>query len=664
MKTLRYAALLALCLAPLATAQDAEPFDPYKAYQAGDVEAPLSQETIDAAPVEAEGELSKILEDPAIDTMQQYTVGDDLQADEIIIFENGEDPSVAVDAPEPAEIVDSPAELSTEITDEFRAEDGTLLGQEELTTFEDGTTEETLRVFEDKKSIDSVTETTPLFEIDAEDLIKPQDDMAPQTQIETPEKTGKAPLLADLPVAPFYLSAKEYNQYRGGGSQEQVILQYSVTRERLDRSDVQISTTATLILGDDFAAMSNAAPGEPETLRIYDFKLDRLLNLEPDDKGLKFSSSSLYASSHRNTRLIGMMTDKGTRDDIDFGKGITLPAFWLESAMSFGAADRIEDIALEIDGRTVTATFGDEITTQITLSDQAFESDGMSNSQLVFAHHYWPVHPTVLRQIYQAPGPIESLTYIARGPDDLKGTKFVWTLTGQKAVATTFPLPVLAQSITDMDGAPLLAVNLRKTLTASAPDLDDLREPFLNADSLVDAWKNGQRYVTYSGDCAMKNRPELCNDITDIANDPDLDAAFAPIAKAANQAKTKTGRIEALPVLAKAASASDADPAILYLAGMTRARSKASDLSPQMKAFNAEAALTRAVNADPHNPSYLMGLAQYYAANDRFEEAWDLYDTLAIVLAQPAMEGHNIRLPIARVESGLRDMAPAYFLPK
>jgi len=256
------------------------------------------------------------------------------------------------------------------------------------------------------------------------------------------------------------------------------------------------------------------------------------------------------------------------------------------------------------------------------------------------------------------------MTYIARGPDDLKGTKYVWTLTGQKVVKKAFPLPDSARSITEMDSAPALAINLRKTLTTSAPELDDLRKPFLNAGSPTEAWKKGQRYVTYSGDCAMKNRPELCNEITDIASDPDLDGAFAPIAKAAGQAKTKSGRIIALPVLAKAASASDADPAVLYLAGMTRARSKAANLSPEMQAFSAEAALMRAVNADPHNPSYLMGLAQYYAANDRFEEAWDLYDTLAIVLAQPAMDGHNIRLPIARVESGLRDMAPAYFLPK
>ena len=57
MKTLRYLALLALCSAPLAAAQDAASFDPYKAYKAGEIEAPsepdLSEgEVIKPAPMQ------------------------------------------------------------------------------------------------------------------------------------------------------------------------------------------------------------------------------------------------------------------------------------------------------------------------------------------------------------------------------------------------------------------------------------------------------------------------------------------------------------------------------------------------------------------------------------------------------------------------------------
>ena len=673
MKTLRYVALFALSLAPLAAAQDAEPFDPYEAYKAGEAQAPsdpviTEPEIVKPAPMQGMTEAES-------DAWMAQVIEQSKQDAEQSAIEQAS-PDLQPSLPTPTQR--GPEALSTEVTGEVRSEDGTLLGREETTTFDDGTTEDSLRIYHDKKSVDETTLTEPILEIPAEALnLEPGDagteletaegelDARVEQIEEIPVTTGfKTPVLADLPVAPFYLSAKEYVQYRGTKSQQQVVLQYSVTREKLDSSNIQISSEATLILSDDFAAISNTVPGEPEKLRIYDFKLDRLLSLEPNDTGVRFSNSSLYASAHRNTRLISMMTEKGARDEIDFGKGVILPAYWLESAMSFGAADRIEDIALEIDGRTATATFADEITAQITLSDQAFESDGMSNSQLVFAHHYWPVHPTVLRQIFEAPGPIEKLTYISRGPDDIKGTKYTWTLTGQKAVEKTFPLPALAESIADMAGAPPLAVNLRKTLTTQTPDLGKLSTLYSETENALQAWQNGQRYVTYSGHCAKKSRPAICNEIADMADNPDLPESFKPIAAAAKQSQTKAGRKDALPVLAKAASASDADAAVLYLAGMARARSKAADLSPEMQAFSAEDALTRAVNADPHNPSYLMGLAQYYAANDRFEEAWDLYDTLAVVLSQPAMDGHNIRLPIARVESGLRDLAPAYFLPK
>ena len=699
MKTLRYLSVLGLCLAPLAAAQDAEPFDPYKAYQAGEIEAPsepdLSEsEVIKPAPMqgmtqeESDEWMARVIEeskqdaknsaiDKAMDVAPEGTVDP-----ETVQFETNETLPTPMgqndDIKEQVNPERGPEPVSTEVTGEFRSEDGALLGREETTTFDDGTTEDSLLIYHDKKTLDETTLAEPILKIPAEELgvelsqdgteleiVEDKLDKSVQQIEETPTaQVLKTPVLSNLPVAPFYLTAKDYRKYRGDTEQPQLILQYTVSSLKLDSSNIQISSQATLILGEDFAAISNAAPGEPETLRIYDFKLDRVLNLEPSEKGLQFSNGSLYASAHRNTRLVRMMTDKGQREEIDFGKGVTLPAFWLESAMSFGASDRIEDIALEIEGRTASAVFEDEIVTEITLSDSAFESEAMSNAQLVFAHHYWPVHPTILRQIFEAPGPIEKLVYISRGPDDPKGTQYTWTLSGQKSVTKDFPLPAVAASITQKPGAPALATNLRKTLTTPTPDLAVIKEPFSNADSPMQAWENGQRYVTYSGDCAMKDRPQLCNAITDIADNPELTESFQPIAKAATLSQTKAGRAQALSVLAKAASAPDASPAVLYLAGMTRARLKASDLSPELQAFNAEAALTRAVNADPHNPSYLMGLAQYYAAEDRFEEAWDLYDTLRVVLAQPSMSESNIRVPIDRVESGLRGLAPAYFLPK
>lgn len=682
MNTLRYLAILGLCLAPLASAQDAEPFDPYKAYKAGEVETPDPVENAqDAAepfstlPAQPDNEVieaptTQSMTEAELDAWIAQTEKEALQqierdaaaatpAKEIETRDTGGAPPV--DAPLTSLDTPPPASVDVGPNSDIRPSTEMPLPQSPKEKIQIDTLSETdvltggqIAPQDDSLAVEPIT-IIPTDDIDLE---------ITQSDAQAPTDTGVKPVLADLPAAPFYLTAKEYRQYRGDAKQPQLILQYDVTSVKLDSSNIQISSKATLILGEDFAAISNSTPGKPETLRIYDFKLNRLLNLTPNQKSLSFSNSSLYANAHRNTRLVGMMTDNGKRGDIDFGKGLTLPAFWLESTMSFSAVDRIEDIAISKEASTISASFGDETVAQITLSDTPFEVAGMSNTQLVFAHHYWPVHPTILRQIFEAPGPVESLSYISRGPDDPKGTKYTWTLSARKDVTKDFPLPVLAEGITDRADAPPLAASLRQTLTAPAPDFTTIRAPFLNAETPLEAWHNGQRYVTYSGHCAKKNRPQLCNDITDIAADPDLAQSFAPIAQAANLSQTKAGRASALPVLAKAANAEDASAAVLYLAGMTRARLKAADLSPDMQAFDAEAALTRAINADPHNPSYLMGLAQYYAANDRFEEAWDLYDTLRVVLAQPSMEGHNIRVPIARVENGLSELSPAYFLPK
>lgn len=684
MKTIRYFAVLAFCLAPSAMAQDAEPFDPYKAYRQGDVQPPKPAETKPAdTPVQPDltGDQPPAPANP--DMMPQPDIAVEPEAEPTseappksapeaapklrprssgsVIFTPNHD---AADADAPGtELAQEPQAEKDEKSQITPESPGNLdRNASEISTPPEEPVDMSPEVmdyigsdqnFRDKDARALPDISTPIAVISPEDI-----DTAPQI------KGAALPALKDFPVAPFYLTAEEYLTLRGDIDAPQLVLRYDVSSKRLDGSDIQISSQATLILSYDFAAISHVRPGDPEKLRIYDFKMDRHLTVEQQTDRTQFSNQSLFASAHRNTRLVAMMTNKGARDVIDFGNGTSLPAFWMESAIGFSAKSRKGDIQITERNGVIKALYKDQDAAQIELSMQPFPNDDMSNVQLVFAHQYWPVHPTILERIFGAAAPIEKLTYVSRGPDDTAGTQYSWTLSSRDTVTASFPLPRKAVNIAQRDGAPALAKSLRKTLTQPAPDLAAMSEPFRYADTPMQAWQNAQRYMTYSGKCISKSPPALCDDIAGMADDDTLDAALRKLITAANQAQNPKTRSKALPALVEAAQKDGADPATLYLAGITRARMKTADVPKSAAKFDAEAALTTAVNADPHNPSYLMGLAQIYAAADRFEEAWDIYDTLKVVLSQPQMDGHAIKLPIDRVENGLRTLAPAYFLPR
>ncbi|WP_017932375.1 tetratricopeptide repeat protein [Robiginitomaculum antarcticum] len=659
MKILLYCAVISLCFTPAALAQDAEPFDPYKAYSQGDIQPPEPADPAQPEPPETTQDKT------APDTpLYETPIPQPVEVAPTPLPNEKSDAPILI-APDPIAPETEPLETQTEPDIEPGSAGSEILTGDEIITPPDG---EDIITGGQKVPEDQID--VPVTIVDEKDL--PIDrgenlaiDKSVKPQAKPSVKISEAPVLADFPAAPFYLTAEEYLTLRGDGDTPQLMLKYDVTSKRLDGSDIQITSQAVLIMGTDFAAISHARPGEPERLRIYDFKMDRHLSVEAQATGApQLSNHSLYAGAHRNTRLVAMMTNKGARDTIELGKGLSLPAFWMESAIGFSAKSRKGDIQITDRNGVITAVYKDQDAAQITLSTKPFPDRDMSNVQLVFAHHYWPVHPTILQRLYGAVAPIDKISYVSRGPDDPKGTEYTWTLAARDNVTKPFPLPRDAVNIVQTDTAPKLAMSLRKTLTDSPIELDELSRPFAGPKTARAAWLAAQKYLTYSGQCEKNPSGEICRDIAQMAQDDSIEADLRPLIKAAAQARNSETRAKALPVLVKAAQDKDADPAVLYLAGITRARMKTSDVPRDAAKFDAEAALTKAVNADPHNPSYLMGLAQVYAAADRFEEAWDIYDTLKIVLAQPQMKGHAINLPINRVESGLRELAPAYFLPR
>jgi hypothetical protein len=532
--------------------------------------------------------------------------------------------------------------------------------------------------------IDAPVELIELFEETAIELEEQEQaepateeiELTSETSWNTKEDSRKVNLLA-----PFYLSANDYHELRGAKKTPQWTLEYEVTTAKFGASSLGDPQTRTLLVGTDYVSMR-----VDDIQKIYDFKLNRYLEIKPnlglDGKntdGLIFDNISLFAKAFRNLSIVNKSTDAGKKRIISVSEDKDLDSFWLESAMSWAAAPL--KTPLEVDQRDAllfAARDGNGIfkaNFDAKNVDENFKTDGFKDAFLAFAHHEWPLHPSILKALYAYDTPPSDLNMVSFGPKAPDGEKQTWSLVKATFGDAAFPLPQNAKSAVEREPVSPLAFVINEAVHNRAvggiQSPEQIHTEFKKAQKVDDKlaqWILGQKYNAYSGRCDQSNGDSLCDALQSIINENrfnllgQLDKRakkLSDYSSAFEMAKDKKSRPTALLTLKPYLTDPEIPAIVLRTAAMTRASMKTkSAQTAGLGSINAAALLKRSLATDPYDPYTYIGLAQIYAAKGAYEQSWDMYDTLraGIPTALPA------DLPIDDVEETLKLSAAGYFL--
>ncbi len=475
-------------------------------------------------------------------------------------------------------------------------------------------------------------------------------------------------------IAPFYLSAKDYLNLRGGKANLQTILSYKVESGSVAGTNLSRNTAVPqnikLLIGADFVAMEAA-----KKTTIYDFKLNRILVVKPeygmDGKTTGrhlFENNSLYAKAYRDIAAVRGATKNGRLQKLDMGGGIFLDAYWVESAMSWAAGKLDAGLAVEKTGKSLKIERDGEVVFRAEFSDDAYLDNGSKNALLAFAHHKWPLHPLVLQALYAYDAPPVQFEMLSYGPTAPKGQKQVWILTERTDVEKGFPLPANAIGIAQIKQVSPLAFLIDEAVNNRAlggiQSVVDMTRDFtqkLNAEEYWQAWLIGQKYIAYSGGCKNPADMSICKKVTMIEENhkntfPKRIQNYLTAVNSAGRPGLKAEAIKSItPYLGK----KETPAFIVRTAAMARAQMKSAQaISAGFSDMNAETLLQTALAKDPYDPNTYVGLAQVLAAKGAFEQSWDLYDALRAGI--PTAD--SIDLKINRLEKNLQKTAPGYFL--
>lgn len=482
----------------------------------------------------------------------------------------------------------------------------------------------------------------------------------------------------DLEIAPFYLSAQDYLDVRGDSLAGQTMLTYEVKSGSVSGSGLGGIQKIALVLGEDYAAQT---VGQNTT--IYDFKLNRILNIKPeyamDGKVTGqhlFENTSLYAKAYRDIAAVRGATKNGRLQKLDMGGGTTLDAFWVESAMSWAAGKPNAVLAIEKSSASLNITKDGEMVFHAEFSDQAFgrggadssKVDGSKNALRAFAHHEWPLHPLVLQALYAYDAPPKKFEMVSYGPTAPKGQKQIWTLVARTDAEAVFPLPPGAIGIAQIQTVSPLVFLIGEAANNRAfggiKSVKDLTQDFnakLDAEQFWQAWLVGQKYIAYSGSCKNPNDPAICKAVNKIekTRKDDLPKRIQDYMTALNSAGRPGLKSETIQVTLPYLDKQETPAFIVRTAAMARAKMKSAQASAaKVSDINAETLLHAALAKDPYDPNTYVGLAQVLAAKGAFEQSWDIYDALRAGIAT----ADSIDLKINRLEKNLRKTAPGYFL--
>ena len=527
---------------------------------------------------------------------------------------------------------------------------------------------------ETEKPIKALSETAKPSSLEDEE---PQLTAEEAVKVSEPEKpSSHAGNTKTAGLAPFYLSAHEYLAMRNSQKHPRTSYIYEIQVQNLAGVSSHKPRTVKLLLGKDYAGYS-----EKKSTRIYDFKLNRILHVRPaynaegQPTGEKlFDNTSLYARAFRNFSKVEQATEKGQKRSIKLTDELNLDSFWMESSASWMAAPLQDGLELDKTEDSLIAKFNGEAIASIKISDAEYESQKTKNTLFALAHLKWPLHPDILRALYEYPAPPEQIDMVSYGPTTPNGRRQIWTLKKRVSQTAPFPLPKQAKSVVERQPVAPLAFVIDQAVNNKAlgglPDPDILAEQFgsaLEANELSKAWELGLRYQSYYG-CRSALGENVCTDLKKLEGKLTSDmlgilsakhenlAGYIKGIKLAKDGKNRAGALKALkPYL----SDPETPAYVLRIAAMSRARMKPAEAKAAgLTKLKADAMMSRAIAKDPYDPYSYLGLAQIYAANQAYEQSWDLYDALREGLPTSSV----LDLKIDRIEAGIRQKAPGYFL--
>ncbi len=520
----------------------------------------------------------------------------------------------------------------------------------------------------------------------ADETVESEETPEPETETSTAQAAPKTDAPAALPafddqdqntvdtaimnradIAPYFLSAKAYLKLRGDAPQIQTRLIYSVAQTEAGDDETTKTFDVALAIGKDYVARQSTAPGSG--LRIYDFRYNRLLTVTPgadDDAPSVFQNAPLYARAHSNTSMVAGSTQNGKLETLDLPGGVTLDAFWIESAMSWAMTDRASDIVLTSDIEGASLTYKDQPVFNVTLSGEDYADPDQSDAMLAFAHWDLPIHPTGLKQLYAA-APVETMTIVSKSPGAPDGQSQVWTLKSTDTSDAVFPLPQNAVNTLSGGKANPIAFVMNRAARGLAlsgpPQYDDLADAVItamNADDYEGAWLAAKRYETFSRPCKKNNIRKACKVLRDIEDMRKKPESLDSLLQAYEDSEDSAKRVKALQALKPWLMKDDVPADILRLAGVMRAKIDTGTAKVAgVDAIKARPLLQSALMKDPYNPQAYLAMAQYYAASRSYDEAWNVFDTLRSSISQDRKE----KFTVDKVERGLQDRAPGYFAP-
>lgn len=516
----------------------------------------------------------------------------------------------------------------------------------------------------------------------------------------------------------FYATAQEYLKTRGGGEAPQLTLIYEINtyghgdqNQTTAKNQIAAQTNnVNIVLGADYAALiyedrgregahdsiikKAATPKITYTTKIYDFKLNRLLTIRPqmsvDGRATgreQFDNVSLFPGVYRNIKTVRRMTRNGSVREIQLGQKRdqtgapqTLDAFWVESAMSWMAAEAkisLETVAETTDaGAKLNIIRGKDTVFSAAFAKKDYQAEGFKQSLLALAHHEWPLHPRVLQNLYDFDAPMSKFKILSYSPKAPNGDVQVWTLKARDMQTAGFPLPVKALSVTERQPTMPLTVIISEAVQGKArggmQSADSIEKEFyahLQEDVPLTSWLLGQKYRAYTGGCGNresagevgKDGAKLCGHLSKIENAGAFDKTdkLHHYIQSRNWAQSKASRVQAVKIVKPYLDDPETPAIVLRTAAMARAKLKTGAAKAAgLENVRAETLLKAALAKDPYDPNTYVGLAQVYAANGALEHSWDIYDALRTGI--PTVGA--VALKIDAVENKIRRTAPGYFL--
>lgn len=488
---------------------------------------------------------------------------------------------------------------------------------------------------------------------------------APLTQ--TPK--DPAPIAASPPVkrpapplAPFYVAAKDYLAARGIERHNQVKLSYAVTLSNQGNGLEGEPKITDIIIGPNYVSIR-----ESDITRIFDFRMNRLLTIETKDQRQIFQNVSLYPSTYKKIQTVKGATQNGTVSSIPLSETVALDAFWLEASMGWTARQHIDGLSVTRSGKKVSTSFKSETPLTMDLEGFKLPSDAHMRSFYAFLLHDLPIHPAILPKMGRPDHAPKSMAILSYGPKYITGQKADWILRQSESIRGSFPLPKDAVNSVSLETASPLARAIfmgaaGKTVT-DRPSQSELRDKIQTAKKngdLFEAWTAAQILSHRIGGCD-KDRFGLCKQIKSIEAQAGSDSAVGRLAAIIDKAESKSRRSQGFEELLPFISDGSAPAFLFKIAGQARSKLTKTELSdPALSVIRADSLLEQALIKEPDDPETYVTLAQVYAAQGRFEESWDIQDTLRL-LPNAASE---LKAPINRAEKTLNRIAPGFFVAK